>query len=153
MLEKKELTKNAGFLQSVICLLVEKSYENEIIDTNSEYEIGPGEQWDTKEEWMNDKITEWFNETAEKIKIFPNGDADFDVKKMAVDMARSIYKLPLGESITISEEYRIIRVPGGWIYVIETMGSSESPVFVPYDEEFENLSKLKLDNLLSHPTE
>lgn len=57
---------------------------------------------------------------------------------------KDIYELKLHESASIEvissaefnspQRIRMIRVPGGWIYKI---GPYDSPVFVPFNNEFE----------------
>lgn len=146
-MEKKEITKNPGFLQAVICMLAEERYKEEIIDSGFEDEIGPGEQWDSKEEWMNDTISGWFNETAKKVKLFPE-EPDLEVKKLSIELAQSIYKLPLGEKLNIDEDVDIMRVPGGWVYIFDLIGAKQNIIFVPWSDEFLKLSNLKPSDTL-----
>lgn len=50
---------------------------------------------------------------------------------------KSIYKLQLHES-TSGDNYRITRVPGGWIYQMQSWEEvSMTMTFVPYNNEFE----------------
>ena len=142
-LADKSLAKNPGFLQSVICMLADKAYQTDIVDAGCEDEIGPGEQWASKEDWMNDTISDWFNETSKTIKLFPE-NTDFKVKKFSIDLARSIYNMSIGERLEFNDnsDSFVMRVPGGWIYAIDTIGAEQSPVFVPYSDEFLKLAKL-----------
>jgi len=145
-LENNNLMENTGFLQSVICNAAELLYEAEIIDTNSEDEIGEGETWETKKDWMNEKITQLFKDTAKKIKTFPDKSSnEFNIKSMPVDFAKSIYGLSLGESFTTDDDIIIIRVPGGWIYILNC-AEGQNSVFIPYNNEFLKLTSSKILN-------
>lgn len=45
-----------------------------------------------------------------------------------------IYKMELGELISISTRINVLRVPGGWLYIINwEFGTS---TFVPFNKEF-----------------
>ncbi len=59
----------------------------------------------------------------------------------------TIYKLALHESMEIEAKspggvivwYRVLRVPGGWIYMLWDIHHEvyTSPIFVPFNQEFE----------------
>jgi len=53
-----------------------------------------------------------------------------------------IYKLKLHDSLTVNF-YRVLRVPGGWIY---TYIKEEYPTstFVPFDDNFQNTDKKQI---------
>lgn len=49
----------------------------------------------------------------------------------------AIYLMALHETITISEDFLITRVPGGWIYEIQKpQANLLEIVFVPFNNEF-----------------
>ena len=59
-------------------------------------------------------------------------------------MTKTIYDLKLHESIGISHNFSVTRVPGGWLYIRygneknnRTVVRSET--FVPYDVEFKDM--------------
>lgn len=154
MSDKEDLTKNIAFLQAVICMFAEERYQEEIIETESTGEIGPGQQWESKEDWMSDIISEWFNDAGEKAKLFTPGDGDLKVKKRSINFAKAIskaiYNLPLGEQFRLNDDgvgYIITRVPGGWIYIIEVEGVATT-VFVPWNNEFQKLASLEASDIL-----
>ena len=49
----------------------------------------------------------------------------------------SIYGLKLHEYMIINNFWVVLRVPGGWIYMEQRAGQSNSGVFVPFDNEFQ----------------
>ena len=51
--------------------------------------------------------------------------------------AKIIYEMELHESIILSSELCVTRVPGGWIYdrLLRNLGDIKS-LFVPYNDEF-----------------
>lgn len=55
----------------------------------------------------------------------------------------TIYDLELNE-MHIIEHGVVVRVPGGWIYLIQDEGGGENSVFVPYNNEFESPIKLNV---------
>lgn len=55
-----------------------------------------------------------------------------------------IYKMKLHETLKISDDTWVLRVPGGWIYEVEVNMSAEEShgntsriVFVPFNNEFQ----------------
>ena len=55
-------------------------------------------------------------------------------------MSHVIYKMDLHEEVFINTNYRVVRVPGGWIYHWDNEqfdGTWQTvAIFVPYNEEF-----------------
>ena len=57
-----------------------------------------------------------------------------------MEKEQKIYKMELGESITLKNEQIVFRVPGGWIFMYlggVQNGVIPSSVFVPFNREFE----------------
>lgn len=53
-----------------------------------------------------------------------------------MSIVKDVHKMDLHDTCIVSKEYiSAIRVPGGWIYKINSKGHSEH-TFVPYSEEF-----------------
>jgi hypothetical protein len=50
-------------------------------------------------------------------------------------MESTIYDMKLHEYKFINDEITVLRVSGGWLYFIDI----KSPVFVPYNNEFQNI--------------
>ena len=61
--------------------------------------------------------------------------AGFDIIKTTT-MEKTIYDLKLHETLDLSEDISVFRVPGGWIYQ-----SPLKTIFVPYDNEFDLLKE------------
>jgi len=62
-------------------------------------------------------------------------------------MDKNIYEMKLHESIVIGY-YEILRVPGGWVYThFEEDAKIESSVFVPFNNEFQIVTKTEDDDL------
>lgn len=58
-----------------------------------------------------------------------------------METAKNIYELELHESLMIGVEMKVVRVPGGWVYV---MYANTSPsVFVPFNDEYSKNKKPK----------
>ena len=139
--------KNPGFLQSVICLIAEERFNEEIIDTDSLGSIEVGNIWESKSKWINNIITKWFNDAAIKGKIIQDKeDNKFNIKKLSISIAKSIYNISLGDNIDLDDGTNVTRVPGGWIYVIQF--EIPTAVFIPYNVEFKELSIKEYDKLL-----
>jgi hypothetical protein len=51
-----------------------------------------------------------------------------------------IYNMKLHEVKTPDDSFRVVRVPGGWIYYLKFF-SETTAVFVPYNNEFEKSRK------------
>jgi hypothetical protein len=52
-------------------------------------------------------------------------------------MLPAVYSMGLHETITISEDFLVTRVPGGWIYEIQKpQANLLEIVFVPFNNEF-----------------
>lgn len=59
------------------------------------------------------------------------------MSKEKMSKEKTIYELELHES-TGGDNYRITRVPGGWVYQIQSWEElSMAMTFVPYNNEFE----------------
>ena len=43
------------------------------------------------------------------------------------------------------DNFKVIRVPGGWIFTGRTQSNVISSVFVPYDNEFDNREPKKIE--------
>lgn len=60
---------------------------------------------------------------------------------MIVETTKSIYEMGLHEAIPVQETgdgiTMVIRVPGGWLYVIRVDGSGIAQTFVPLNREFD----------------
>ncbi len=57
-----------------------------------------------------------------------------------------IYQLKLHDTIQLDGLVSVIRVPGGWIYSIQTMMTGEfSTCFVPFNDEFQNETDTKTE--------
>ena len=119
---QKGLTENASFLKAVICMLAAENYKTEIVDCDMEdITIGPGLEFESKEEYMKITIKEWFEETQETVKVFQIKEEE--VTESFKRMSNGFHLLKLGESFKLNDNYEITRVPGGW-------------VFLPYNSEF-----------------
>lgn len=55
--------------------------------------------------------------------------------ELTLETERDIYLMDLNEVRRINENLRVIRVPGGWVYLVNS-AHGESAAFVPYDTEF-----------------
>ena len=56
------------------------------------------------------------------------------------DTGVAIYDMALNEEIGLSREQRVLRVPGGWIYITDTEsggGWSSTSCFIPFNNEFQ----------------
>jgi hypothetical protein len=58
----------------------------------------------------------------------------------AIKMATSYYSLQLGRSFTLNDGTEIKRVPGGWMHVIWANSGVTTSTFVPYSDEFIDLT-------------
>ncbi len=128
--------KNVAFLRSALCLAAEEAYKSEIIDTNSEDEIGDGCEWSTKQEWIYSRILGWVEEASGKIILF--NDDDRDVDDQSLEISDAYYKCPIGKKFKLDSGIEIIRVPGGWIHNTTNAGTFAS-VFIPYSDEFDDM--------------
>ncbi len=55
-------------------------------------------------------------------------------------MKRTIYDMKLHETMSIGDNYSVLRVAGGWIYRT-VRGDTPALTFVPYHSEFQNKEK------------
>lgn len=53
-------------------------------------------------------------------------------------MIEELYSMKLHDILTVSEGLKIIRVPGGWMYIFE----DGLPAFVPFSKEFQQKEKI-----------
>lgn len=59
---------------------------------------------------------------------------------------KDIYKMKLHQITPLSSQVQVIRVPGGWIYIIQTIMTGEfSTCFVPFNNEFQDETDEKTD--------
>ena len=58
----------------------------------------------------------------------------------------NLYKLNLHSVLEVNGLISVLRVPGGWIYITQTMMTGEfSTCFVPFNNEFQNETNNKTD--------
>ena len=128
------ITNNVDFLQRVILSMADEAYKNEVIDTHMEDAIvGPGLDWQTKEEWISDFIVQHFDLVKTSI-IDKHGTASKDqIVTHQNTIAMRMYALDVGESFDMDNFNRITRFPGGW-----GLRSSlhNTMTFIPFDSEF-----------------
>lgn len=65
---------------------------------------------------------------------------------------QDLYDLLMLESLFFGDAGNFAtRVPGGWIFYIVGHNVMASTVFVPFSDEFQNLSDENIKNLADHP--
>jgi len=130
----QELTENVSFLKSVICMLAEENYKTEVKDCGMEDTIiGPGLEFESKEEYMRTTIQEWFEEVQDTIKIFKKKEEEITPNFRII--SNGFHLLKLGETFQLDINSELMRVPGGWIFRrIST--NDDFLVFIPYSNEF-----------------
>jgi len=125
---------NPIILQLAITNAAEEAYANEVFDPGmEEFIVGTGLEFETKEEWIESKISYWTNSVKEKFKMF-NQAEESDIDNTAIVVSQLFYKLTLGSTKKLNKDVSITRVPGGWIWA-----SDKDPnpgTFIPYNDEF-----------------
>lgn len=53
-----------------------------------------------------------------------------------IALSKALYALKCGEGVVHGSNMQMIRVPGGWLYVLFDRNDPLPPVFVPYHNEF-----------------
>lgn len=135
-------TKNPGFLQAVILHIAETRFESEM-----ECDDIPVNQ--DKNEYIEDFLKEAFDEVSKKVKIMPD---ETPPNPEEILLAKKFYTLPIGGSTHLDTDSDIMRVPGGWVFSSSTAGSMSS-TFVPFSNEFLELSKKDIDEHSLQATE
>jgi len=127
---------NPEFLRQVIYHIANEAYEDEVVSTaDEEIIIGPGLDYENKQEWLQSWLEERFD--AVKNKLVPFGDPKkVEDSEFSSEMCRKFYNMNLGDICELSAAASIVRVPGGWLYVSINPNVS-SQAFIPFDNEFQ----------------
>jgi hypothetical protein len=136
-----DLTKNISFLKSVIYHMAETMYQDEIVDTEMEESIiGDGCEYSSKEDWIQDRISEHLDNVSKNITPMKNIQEENKVTGEIVALAEAYYGCPLGEKFRAADGSEIKRVPGGWI-LSTTNSGTVNPIYIPFNDEFQWLVK------------
>jgi len=130
---------NPTILQLALEQAAKEIYQFEVIDPEMEDAvIGPGEEFETAEDWVEDRIKTWIESVEFKFK--PLGQSEkIEIDEKTITSAILFYKLKLGEAININKNTVVTRVPGGWIWQSAIPPCSSS--FIPYNDEFLSIIK------------
>ena len=75
--------------------------------------------YDTQEQWMARRYGGQELDLPEDHEVFPDND----------DVYLNLYQLDFGDE-TVVNQFRVVRIPGGWIYYNDSQGLA---LFVPYE--------------------
>ncbi len=133
------LINNPALLQAVVCQAAEEAYKEEIVATDMEDIIGPGQEYADKQDWMSSKIKDWADMVGDRCL---NLGKELVGSNEAREVAVKYYSLELGESFRLGDGMKVRRVPGGWIhYLIER--DAVMNVFVPLSPEYQALLEIQ----------
>jgi hypothetical protein len=130
------ITNNTEFLQMVILSMAEQKYEEDIVQKFMETTtIGKGLDYESKECWISDFITEHFNLVKESI-IEKNGkEGTSKIFEYSNTLAMRLYSLDMAQTFELDNFTKITRFPGGWC--LQTSASNMNrQVFIPFNKEF-----------------
>jgi hypothetical protein len=133
------IINNPNFLQQVILLIANEAYKSDVVDTDMiDSLIGDGKDYESKEQWIHDWISERFDDVKQRMLTFRaknTGTVEDDKLQDAFVMSARFYSLGLGDEFDLNNFIKIVRVPGGWIYH-STNPNSPGQSFVPFNTEF-----------------
>lgn len=128
--------KNPIILQLTLQKAAESAFETEIIQTGMEcLTVGQGKEFESKQDWVLQRIDDWMISIQEKFKLFQQQE-DVEIDQQSIINAEAFYRTKLGNSMKIkigTHNSEVIRVPGGWIFQLGNL----NPTFIPYSNEFE----------------
>jgi len=146
-LEDSEKTKrasdNPGFLKAVICFLAEERFQTEIMESGMDDTVGPGQEFENKDDYLSQTIKSWFDQVSEKIKVF-EPVSDIEVTASEVEFANNYYECRLGAYITTEDATELTRIPGGWIL----KDTRDRCSFVEFSDEFEGMVNYNPEDII-----
>jgi len=129
------ILNNPGFLKQVIVNLAHEAYDQEVVEVDMEESIGPGLDYESKEEWIQCWLEDKFSEVKKKMLSFKPKNYDEDRMSKHMELSQKIYSMDIGEEFQLSPSMSVMRVPGGWLY-LSTNPNVTMQTFVPFNEEF-----------------
>jgi hypothetical protein len=144
--EKEKITNNPGFLKAVICFMAEEKFQVDIVDPGIQDIIGPGQEFESKDQWLEETIKFWFEQTSNKIKVFKiKGEkVDLKISMAQIVFAKKYYECSVGSYITLDNQEEMHRIPGGWIL----RDVHDVTCFVSFSDEFKELSEMDVNSFL-----
>lgn len=122
------LTRNPAVLRMALCAAAEERWKEEVVDTDMvDLTIGQDGEFDTKEDWFHDKINEWIEGAAKSLADIGH-ELGFDQ-----ETALRYMSMKVGEQTVISNDVRVTRVPGGWVWLFHSRDVATS-TFIPYTD-------------------